>query len=408
MPQNDLQEPRALGMDLTDPASYVRGFPHDLFAMLRDEEPVFRQEARHVPLTFWGVTKYDDVVSVTRDAETFSSAGPGVLMEDSQGGAELMMVNQDAPHHTRLRSIVNRGFTPKQVKSMEDGVRAAARRIIDSVAPRGECDFVTEVAAELPLVVIADLLGVPQEDRHKVFDWSNRMIGREDPEYGITLDQAQDAAAELFAYASDLGEQRLREPAHDIVTKLLTAEIDGEKLEHMEFVYFFLLLAVAGNETTRNLLSGGLLALIEHPDQRERLLNDRGLLPSAVEEMLRWVSPLMSFRRTATRDAEIRGVPIAAGDAVVMFYPSANRDEEHFPDASRFDIGRAPNDHVAFGGRGPHHCLGANLARMEIRVLYEEILDRIPDFELTTDPSRLRSNFICGIKHLPIRFTPTG
>ncbi|MCZ7536461.1 MAG: cytochrome P450 [Acidimicrobiia bacterium] len=408
MPPNDLREPRALGVDLTDPATYEPGFPHDVFARLRDEEPVFRHEARHVPLTFWGVTKYDDVVAVSRDADTFSSAADGVLLESSQGGAELMMLNQDAPHHTRLRSIVNRGFTPKQVKSMEDGVRAAARRIIDSIAVRGECDFVTDVAAELPLIVIADLLGVPQEDRHRVFEWTNRMIGREDPEYGITLDEATDAAAEIFAYASELGERRLREPANDIVTKLLTAEIDGEKLEHMEFVFFFLLLAVAGNETTRNLLSGGLLALAEHPDQRARLMSDRDLLPSAVEEMLRWVSPVMSFRRTATRDTEIRGVPIAAGESVVLFYPSANRDAEHFPDPSLFDVGRVPNDHLAFGGRGPHHCLGANLARMEIRVLFEEILERIPDFELTADPSRLRSNLICGIKHLPIRFTPSG
>ena len=401
------QEP-ALDLDLTDPETYEPGFPHALFAARREAEPVFHHEGRHIPIAFWCVTKYEDVIAVSRDAATFSSAVDGVLLEPAQGGSELMMINQDAPHHTRLRAIVKRGFTPKQVKTMEDGVRVAARRIVDEVIDRGECDFVTDVAAELPLIVIADLLGIPQEDRHKVFEWSNRMIGREDPEYGITLDESMNAAAELFAYASDLGEQRLRAPAADIVTKLLSAEIDGEKLEHMEFVYFFLLLAVAGNETTRNLLSGGLLALTENVDQRERLLRDRSLVPSAVEEMLRWVSPVMSFRRTATRDTEIRGVPVRAGESVVMFYPSANRDADHFPDPFRFDVGRVPNDHLAFGGRGPHHCLGANLARMEIRVMFEEILDRIPDFELTTQPSRLRSNLICGIKHLPIRFTPAG
>ena len=398
----------ALDMDLTDPATYEPGFPHRYFAAKRATEPVFRHEGRHIPFGFWAVTKFEDVVAVTRDAETFSSAAQGVLLEPAQGGSELMMVNQDAPHHTRLRAIVNRGFTPKQVKVMEDGVRAAARRIVDEVIGRGECDFVTDVAAELPLIVIADLLGIPQEDRHKVFEWSNRMIGRDDPEYGITLDEANGAAAELFVYAAGLGEQRAKQPAHDIVTQLLTAEIDGEKLEHMEFVYFFLLLAVAGNETTRNLLSGGLLALTENPGERERLLRDRSLMPTAVEEMLRWVTPVMSFRRTATRDAEIRGVPVRAGESVVMFYPSANRDADHFPDADRFDVGRMPNDHVAFGGRGPHHCLGANLARMEIRVMFEEILDRMPDFELAAEPSRLRSNLICGIKHLPIRFTATG
>jgi len=280
--------------------------------------------------------------------------------------------------------------------------------MIDEVIDRGECDFVAEVAAELPLIVIADLIGIPRQDRHKVFVWSNRMVGREDPEYGIGLGEAADAAAELFAYASDLGERRMCEPAGEIVTELLNAEIDGEKLEHMEFIYFFLLLAVAGNETTRNLLSGGLLALADHPDQRERLLRDRALMPSAVEEMLRWVSPLMSFRRTATADTEIRGVPIRAGESVVMFYPSANRDADHSPDPLRFDVGRLSNDHPAFGGRGPHHCLGANLARMEARVMFEEILERIPDFEITAEPSRLRSNLMCGIKHLPIRFAPAG
>lgn len=398
----------ALDLDLTDPATYEPGFPHELFTALRTSEPVFRHVGRHVPLEMWGITRYDDLVAVSRDAETFSSAVDGVLLEPAQAGSELMMVNQDAPHHTRLRSLVNRGFTPKQVKGMEDSVRAAARGIVDDVIGRGECDFVSDVAAELPLVVIADLLGIPQADRHKVFEWSNRMVGREDPEYAISLDEANSAAAELFVYASALGEERAGQPAQDIVTKLLTAEIDGQRLEHMEFVYFFLLLAVAGNETTRNLLSGGLLALFEHPGEWERLRSDRSLMPTAVEEMLRWVSPVMSFRRTATRDTEIRGVPIREGEFVVMFYPSANRDEAQFPDPFRFDVGRAPNDHVAFGGRGPHHCLGANLARMEIRVMFEEILDRMPDIAPAGDPNRLRSNLICGIKHLPVTFAPGG
>lgn len=392
-------------IDLSDPATYRPGFPHDLFTRKRAEEPVFRARGRHVPLEFWSVTRYDDVVAVSRDAATFSSAAGGTFFEPMEGGAELLLINQDAPRHTRLRNIVSRGFTPKQVKAMEDGVRAATTRIIDEVIDRGECDFVVDVAAELPLVVIADLLGVPQEDRHKVFEWSNRMIGRDDPEYGITDHEAVSASAELFVYASGLAEQRLAEPAEDIVTKLLTADVEGEKLEQREFEYFFLLLAVAGNETTRNLISGGLLALLQHPEQLERLLADRSLLPSAVEEMLRWVSPVMAFRRTTTRDTEVRGVPISAGDAVMLWYPSANRDEEHFPDPFRFDVGRTPNDHLAFGGRGPHHCLGANLARLEIRAMFEEVLDRMGDIELASPPDRLQSNLICGIKHLPIRFT---
>lgn len=393
-------------IDLSDPATYKAGFPHDLFTRKRVEEPVFRARGRHAPLEFWSITHYDDVVAVSRDSATFSSAAEGTFFEPMEGGAELLLINQDAPRHTRLRDIVSRGFTPKQVKAMEDGVRAATTRIIDEVIDRGECDFVVDVAAELPLVVIADLLGVPQEDRHKVFEWSNRMVGRDDPEYGITDHEAISASAELFVYASGLAEQRLAEPAEDIVTKLLTADVEGEKLEQREFEYFFLLLAVAGNETTRNLISGGLLALVQYPDQLERLRADRSLLPSAVEEMLRWVSPVMAFRRTATRDTEVRGVPISAGDAVMLWYPSANRDDEHFPDPFRFDVGRSPNDHLAFGGRGPHHCLGANLARLEIRVMFEEVLDRMGDIELTSPPDRLQSNLICGIKHLPIRFTP--
>lgn len=392
-------------LDLSDPTTFKPGFPHDFFARKRRDEPVFRHHGRHVGLDFWVVTKYEDIVHVSRDAALFSSAAQGALMEPMQGGAESMLINQDPPRHTRLRNLVARGFTPKQVKLMEQHIRAAAHRIVDEVIDRGECDFVVDVAAELPLVVIADLLGVPQEDRHRVFEWSNRMVGREDPEYGITLDEATDAAAELFVYASGLAEERTRQPAEDIVTKLLTSEVNGERLEHIEFVYFFLLLAVAGNETTRNLISGGLLALLRHPDQLARLQADRTLMATAVEEMLRWVSPVMYFRRTAVQDTQIHGVPIAAGDSVTIWYPSGNRDEDAFENAGRFDVGRQPNDHLAFGGRGPHHCLGANLARMEIRVMFEAVLERMHDLELLVPEDRLQSNLINGVKHMPVRWT---
>jgi cholest-4-en-3-one 26-monooxygenase len=280
-----------------------------------------------------------------------------------------------------------------------------ARAIVDAVALKGECDFVTEIAAELPLRVIAEFLGVPQEDRFKVFELSNRLIGFDDPEFTHSFHDGKVAAMEMYLYAQQMAEQRRGRPGTDLTSVLLQGEVDGQHLSESEFNAFFLLLAVAGNETTRNLISGGMLALIEHPEQRARLLADMTLLPTAVEEMLRWVSPVMHFRRTATRDTEIRGQQIATGDKVVMFYPSANRDEEVFPDGDRFNVARTPNDHLAFG-IGEHFCLGSNLARLEIRIIFEELLTRLPGMELAAPAERLRSNFISGIKRMPVRFTP--
>jgi cholest-4-en-3-one 26-monooxygenase len=296
-------------------------------------------------------------------------------------------------------------FTPRHIRSIEGHVRAAAKEIVDRVAPKGEIDFVTEVAADLPLIVIAELIGVPQEDRHKVFEWSNRMVGAEDPEYGADSNPME-VAAELYAYAQGLADQRLADPGEDIVTLLLTGEVDGEKLDVLEFNVFFLLLAVAGNETTRNLITGGTLALLEHPDQREQFLREPDVLAPAVEEMLRFVSPVNYFRRTATRDTEIRDVPMKEGDKITLWYPAANRDPEQFPDAHTFDIDREPNEHVAFGGRGPHFCLGANLARYEINCMFEELRRIVPDMELTGPVERLHMNLINGIKHMPVKFTP--
>jgi cholest-4-en-3-one 26-monooxygenase len=273
------------------------------------------------------------------------------------------------------------------------------------VAPNGKCDFVTEVAAELPLQVIAEMMGVPLEDRHTLFDWSNRLIGFEDPEYSTSEEDARNVSVEVYMYANQLAQQRKQNPGDDLVSVLLNAEVDGQKLTEMEFDLFFLLLMVAGNETTRNLISGGMLALIEHPEQRVRLLQDPSLMPAAVDELLRWVSPVMHFRRTATADTEIRGQKIRAGDKVMIYYISANRDEEVFPDSDRFDVGRTPNDHLAFG-IGEHFCLGTNLARLEIRVMFEELLRRLPDMQLGGPVARLRSNFINGIKHMPVAFTP--
>ncbi len=400
------------GLDLTDPARFALGVPHEFFARMRREQPVFHHEPSHVPGPFWVVTKYDDVINVSRDAATYSSERDGVLLGAQPPGTELLMINQDAPRHTRLRNLVARLFTPKNIREMAPSIRASARGIVDQALAMGELDFVTVVSAELPLIVIADLIGIPQCDRHKVFEWSNRMIGREDPEYGISEEQANEqamtAAAEIFLYASSLAEERLRDPQDDIVTRLLAAEIDGEKLTHDEFVYFFLLLAVAGNETTRNLMSGGMWTLHEHPDQYRKLVADRAQhMNGAVEEMLRFVSPVISFKRTVTCDTELRGVQLRAGEQVVIFYGSANRDEDVFANPDAFDITRNPNDHLAFGGRGPHHCLGANLAREEIRIMFDELFARA-DVEVTGTPARLHSNLISGIKHLPVRVTPTA
>jgi cholest-4-en-3-one 26-monooxygenase len=397
-------------VDLSDPRTLEEGPPHQFFTWLRNEHPVWWHESGTHPPGYWVVTKYQDVIDIERDPRTFSSARGGALLDDQGQGTELMMLNQDPPQHTRLRNLVARGFTPKVMKGLEPHIRDAARQIVDRVAKRDDVvDFVPDLAAELPLVVIAELLGIPYEDRHKVFEWSNRLVGAQDPEYAG--DEASgppiNASVELYAYAQSLADDRRARPMDDIVTTLVTAELDGEKLSDLEFNVFVLLLAVAGNETTRNLISGGMLALMEHPDQRDRLVADLDrLLPTAVDEMLRYVSPVQYFRRTATVDTELRGVPIQAGQKVTMWYGAANRDEDVFPDPQQFDVGRTPNEHLAFGGRGPHYCLGASLAKLEIKVMFEEILRRLPDMRLAGEPQRLRSILISGIKHLPVTFTP--
>jgi cytochrome P450 len=312
----------------------------------------------------------------------------------------------DPPQHNKFRKLVSTGFTPRMVKRMEAYVRRATREIVDNVAADGGCNFVAAVAAELPLIVIADLLGIPQSERHKVFDWSNRLIGFDDPEFQTSIEDARQAAFEMWMYANQLAVSRKNSDGEDLVSVLINAEIDGETISEMEFDGFFTLLSVAGNETTRNLISGGMLALMENPDQRQMLIDDPSLLPGAVEEMLRWVTPVIHFRRTATRDTEIRGQKIGAGEKVCLLYSSANRDEDVFgPTAGQFDITRSPNEHIAFG-IGQHSCLGLNLARLEIRIMFEELLRRLPDIELAGEVRRLRSNFINGYKKIPVRFTP--
>jgi cholest-4-en-3-one 26-monooxygenase len=319
-----------------------------------------------------------------------------------------MMLNMDPPLHTRYRRLVNKGFTPRMVRDLEASIHRSADAIIDRVSAAGQADFVTDLSAELPLQVIAELLGVPPEDRQKMFDWSNRMVGGEDPEYQLQADMATNAAMELYAYASELFGQKQIDPHADLMSVLTTVEVEGERLSPMELELFFLLLTVAGNETTRNLTSGAMQAFFDHPDQWERLRDNRSLLPLAVEEMLRFVTPVMNFRRTAMSDTELSGTKIRRGDKVVFYHSSANRDEDVFGNPGRFDVGRDPNPHIAFGGGGPHFCLGANLARLEIRVMFEHLLDRLPDIHQAGTAERLQSQFINGVKHLPVAFTPTA
>ena len=278
--------------------------------------------------------------------------------------------------------------------------------LLNRVSERGTADFVVDIAAELPLIVIAELMGVPFEDRHKMFDWSNKMIGSEDPEYLVDPTQSAIAAMELYAYASELFAAKRADPRQDLMSALTQVNADGESLSDLELELFFLLLAVAGNETTRNLIAGAMNTFFEFPEQWELLKSDRSLLPGAVEEMLRFVTPVMCFRRTAMTDVSLEGAEIKKGDKVVFFHISANRDESVFENPDVFDITRNPNPHMAFGGGGPHFCLGANLARMEIMVMFEHLLDRMPDITQTGPAQRLQSPFISGIKHIPVSFTP--
>ncbi len=360
---------------------------------------------------FWAVTRHADIGHISRHPEIFSSHRRLVLLHEASDAEiemqRLMMLNMDPPQHTRQRSFVNRGFTPRMIGRLEKHVIQICDTLIDEVLPRGEADFVTEIAAPLPLHVICELVGAPPEDRGWIFELSNKMVGFDDPEFRSAPEEGLQAAAEIYAYAGRLAERRRQQPADDIVTRLLQPDDAGEVLSTDEFNLFFLLLTVAGSETTRNAASGGMLAFFEHPGQWQRLLADPGLIPTAAEEIVRWVSPVNLFRRTAICDTELGGQAIAEGDKVVVFYASANRDEDVFADPQEFDIARDSNPHVGFGGGGPHFCLGRHLAALELRVLLQTLAERMPDIRLDGEVSRLRSNFLNGIKHMPVRFTPS-
>ena len=403
-------------INLLDQDRFVQGVPHEWFTYLREHAPFYRHPEPANGPGFWVVTRYDDVVAINRDGVSFSSeeSRGGVVALDEISAADRlsaegrMMLTMDAPDHTRYRALVNRGFTPRMINTLHAPIRAMVTGIIDRALAKRECDFVTEVAAELPLQVIAQMLGVPHEDRHKLFAWSNRLIGSDDPEYAVSREEARGAAMEMWMYANDLALRRRAEPRDDIVSTLLQADVNGDRLSEIDFDLFFLLLAVAGNETTRNALSHGILALIEHPDQYRMLREDPSLVPSTTEEILRWASPVMYFRRNVTRDVEVNGHRFKEGDKVSIWYISADRDERVFPAPFTFDIKRTPNEHVAFGGGGPHFCLGANLARMEMNMMFDELVRRVESVERIGEVKRLRSNFVNGIKHLPVRMHRAG
>ncbi|MEZ5144155.1 MAG: cytochrome P450 [Acidimicrobiales bacterium] len=395
-------------VDLYDPDTFRLGRHHEMFRVLRAEDPVHWHPEPDGG-GFWCITKHADLVAVNRDWQTFSSSAHGINIPDldeDDGGVREMMLYMDPPRHTRYRLLVNKGFTPRMIGLLEQHLRLKARTIVDNVVDRGRCDFVTDVAAELPLQAIAELLGVPLEDRAKLFDWSNRMIGFDDPEFQGDRSEGQEVAAELYAYFNALADQKRTHPADDLVTKLINAEVEGDRLSEFEFDMFALLLTVAGNETTRNATSHGMKALMDHPDQLAALQADPSpeRISRAVEEILRWATPVLHFRRTATADYELRDATIRAGDKVVMWHISANRDEEVFDDPFRFDVDRWPNEHIAFGGGGPHFCLGANLARLELRLVFTELVTRLPRLEPDGEVEYLRSNFIGGIKRMPVRW----
>jgi cholest-4-en-3-one 26-monooxygenase len=398
-----------LDIDIQSHELYVDGPPYDRFDRLRAEAPVYRHVGRNDGEIgwFWALTRHADIITVSRQWQQYSSGRQGVIMMAERPDMELahMMIDMDPPDHTRVRRLVERGFTPKAIKLLADHYVDVTRRLVGQALETGEIDFVSEIAAELPLIAIAEMLGVPDTDRHRIFEWANRMVASSDPDYSGGIEDASNAAQELYLYANELGADRRANPRDDIISILVSAS-DGDQLSDHEFDVFVLLLSVAGSETTRNAISHGLLAMIEHPEQWQRLRDDPELVTPTVEEILRWATPVNTFRRTAQSDVELHGQLVREGDPVVMFYASANRDERVFADPYRFDIGRTPNPHVTFGGGGPHFCLGASLARLEIRAVFAELAQRCAGFEQTGEVRRLRNSFVNGVKSLPVRLLP--
>ena len=407
--------------DITDHDVFVEGVPHETFRELRDNDPVSWWDERNGS-GFWAITRYDDLLAVSRDVETFCS-GEGITLEEMRPEAfeaRRSMIEFDPPAHTRYRRLVSKPFSRREVYAYENGIRLLARQVLDEALPAGvgHLDFVEEVAKQLPMRMLGRLLGVPDEDGPWLVERGDALLGNFDPEmtnYPVDLvDTAEfemmpfrsPAGIDLYRYGQRQVALRRSNPTDDIISDLLRPTIDGEMLTEQEFNNFFVLLVGAGNDTTRYTMTEGLKALIEHPAQlaelRDSIGRDPALMDTAIEEMLRWGTVTMHFRRTATRDVSMHGRNIKRGDKVVIWYISADYDERQFPSPFEFDIHRTPNDHVAFGRMSPHLCLGAQLARMELKVMFEELLPRLADVRVDGDISRLRSNFMSGIKHLPI------
>jgi cholest-4-en-3-one 26-monooxygenase len=399
--------------DPTDPVMNEAAVPLQEFLELRKTAPVHWVEqapearAGFLDTGFWAITKHADILTISKNSKEFSANENGVIIrfaaDMTREQVELqsvMLVNQDPPDHTKLRQIISRGFTPRSINALHEVLIERANKIVDDALAKGEGDFVFEVAAELPLQAIAELLGVPFEDRGKLFDWSNQMLAYDDPEYNA--DPAL-AAAEILGYAMMLAADRKQNPTDDIISKLVNAGEDGEGLTDDEFGFFVILLAVAGNETTRNAITHGMQAFFDNPEQWELWKTER---PSTmIDEVIRWATPVTVFQRTALNDVEISGQLIKKGERVALYYASGNHDEDVFTDPTSFDIKRDPNPHLAFGGHGAHYCIGANLARLEVDVMFNVIADRMPDIAPTGAPRRLRHSWINGIKELPVRYS---
>ncbi|WP_433196348.1 cytochrome P450 [Nocardia sp. CA-107356] len=403
------------GFDVTDPDIYADRVPVEEYAELRRTAPIwwnpqppeiggFHDEG------FWVVSKHADVKEVSRRSDVFSTfentAIPRFNDDITREQIELqrfVLLNMDAPQHTKLRKIISRGFTPRVINGLRAELKARAESIVKEAAENGSGDFVTQVASELPLQAIAELIGIPQEDRRKVFTWSNDMTGYDDPENDA---DPVTASAEVLGYAYQMAAARKESPADDIVTKLIEADVDGDELTPEEFGFFVIMLAVAGNETTRNAITHGMAAFLEHPDQWELFKKERPA--TAADEIIRWATPVTSFQRTALEDTELGGVQIKKGQRVVMLYRSANFDEEVFENPDRFDITRKDNQHLSFGGTGAHFCIGANLARMEVDLIFNAIADAMPDISKLGDPKRLRSGWLNGVKEFPVDYKGSG
>lgn len=404
-------------IDLVEPDNYVAGVPFEWFDRLRNDHPVVWHPERSPNKGFWAVTRYDDLAAVHMDWQTFSSEVGAVGLEEldpEQLQVRNSMLEMDPPRHTQLRAICSKKFSARGVGKYEDWIRDVATQVLDRALPEGEFDFVSEISRELPIRFLCSIFTVPQGDAPKLIAWGDQMIANQDPELSRLVVDREDTEAyrllpfrsptalDVWAYADEQRDLRRAEPTDDVIDALTVAQSEGI-LSEEDYHNYFSLLMIAGNETTRHTITSGMLALLEHPDQLKLLQEDPSLISTATEEILRWASPVMHFRRTATRDVELGGQSIKAGDKVVTWYISANRDESVFPDPYRFDVTRTPNDHVVFGPGGPHFCLGAHLARLETKILFQELLPRLASIELKGPVQRLRSNFVNGIKRMPVK-----